>query len=71
MYTYTISDDFCVAVFHEETLEVIDDPGPFISFEEADQWAQNLVDAINSGKRPAVLPPEEPEDVLPIENPEE
>jgi hypothetical protein len=61
MYTYSISDDLFVHIFDDENLEIVDDPGPFISFEEADDYASRYCEALNNGtKSPVAVPdPEE------------
>ena len=48
MYTSVVTDDFKVIVY-DPNGNVLDNPGPWVSREEAESWASMIVDALNSG----------------------
>lgn len=49
MYSYKVTDEFKVEVYNSAS-EIIDNPGPWQSYEEADSWALAFVEALNTGK---------------------
>lgn len=59
MYTYEITPDFRVNLYDPQG-NLIDWPGPWQTAEEAEQWAESIVSALNNGSM--VWPPGEEND---------
>lgn len=47
-YTYVVTEDFKVIVT-DSNGDIVNNPGPWITFEEADLWGMRYTEALNNG----------------------
>lgn len=50
-YSYVVHEDFTVTIKDQDNI-VIDNPGPWASYDEANGWANAYVESLNSGRVP-------------------
>jgi hypothetical protein len=50
-YSYIVHEDFTVSIKDKDNI-VIDNPGPWASSEDANDWASRYVESLNSGQVP-------------------